>query len=248
MMSELQAYLALASYPAICLLVGNWWSAGARWASEHRSFSIPPEMADKEEASGRVLLPFKYLLELLLLRAIAGTEFWRIPNAGLRHEWPLLVLWGLAGGFSIFAFRRLSARAFRSLEAADATDHLLRGPRTLWFAILVVGGLSAEVWRALTISALRQNDFAFFSANLLTGFAFAFAHMCGRPSRIPAGLDVAGIEVLIGLMFGGLFLWSGNLVVPILANATYYISNFLWLREHYHPVRDRECSSDDFAA
>lgn len=241
--NELQAYLVLVLYPTICLFVGNWWSVGARWASENRSLLLPPELAAKEDASGRAILPFKYLLLFFLLRIIAGVKVWQALYAGVPREWSLFIFWGVAAGLAIFALRRASISVFRSIEAAEASDHMLRGSRALWFAILIVGGLSEEVWRGLTIYAFRQNGYAWLSADVMTGCAFAFAHMCGRPARIPAG-DVGGFEVLVGLVMGALFVWSGSLLVPILGNVTYYVSHFLWLRRHYSRSPGPERSRD----
>jgi hypothetical protein len=58
-LSEINTSLALISYPAIVILVFNWWGAGARWASENKSFFMPPDLRIKAERTGRFLFFFK---------------------------------------------------------------------------------------------------------------------------------------------------------------------------------------------
>jgi membrane protease YdiL (CAAX protease family) len=67
--------------------------------------------------------------------------------------------------------------------------------------------------------------------NFLTAFTFGIAHISGLPSRVSPGEVTA--EMIIGLMLGGLFLWSDNSIAPYLASVIYFTTSFLLVRRRF---------------
>jgi hypothetical protein len=231
-LTEFRTYLALVAYPAIVILIYDWGGPGPRWATKNRSPILPPDLKDLEERRGRFLLPFKYVFVLLALWALVGGKQWHLIASHSR-SWSVLVIWGILGGLLAFCFRRALALLWPPITDSESNDHMLYGPVTLWLTILAVGAFTEELWRALCISGLQQNGYSARLADLLPAFIFSIAHMSGLPSRIPAGLEIACAEIVIGLIFGGIFVWSGNLVSPAIANVIFYTLTFFRLRQHY---------------
>jgi hypothetical protein len=237
-LDEFRAYVALASYPIIIALVFSWWGEGTRWATENRSFSMPPELLRKEKRTGRFLFFFKYGLLLLALRFLVGKGFWRtIFLIFQTHSALILIVWGAAGGALVFACRRLLASISRTIAETEAGDDLLAGPVALWLMIFAFGAFAEEFWRALCISAFQHNGSSAITAVLWPACAFAAAHLSGLPPRIPGGLENVIPELGVGLIFGLLFVLSGSLLPATVASMVYYTSNLFWLRRHYQMYR-----------
>jgi|SRR5580700_105433 hypothetical protein len=236
-MSELKAYFALAAYPAIVTFVFNWFNAGGRWARENRSFFPPPDLARKTEDSGRRFLLARYALLLLVLRGLAGSSFWQVvPIAPRSGVWVGPVALGIAGGVIMLAVRRLFSLLSPSAASSEMNDYFLHGSTILWISVFLSGGFVEEYWRAFCIVALHQNGYNSVMANLLSAFAFLLAHLSGLPSRIRQGGTLA--ELIIGLMLGGLFIWSGNLVAPCVASVIYFTVSFFLVRRRFGGLTD----------
>jgi membrane protease YdiL (CAAX protease family) len=108
-----------------------------------------------------------------------------------------------------------------SIAAGIGEELLVRG----WLMGWIIGpGGAADPW---TIVA----------AVLVSSVAFGLMH--------PISVAYTVIAALMGLVFAGLLLWSGNLLVPISAHATYdaihlVISKRQMEREKLHPKAVRE--------
>jgi hypothetical protein len=237
-LNEPVCYLALAAYPAIVLLVFNWFGAGPRWARENRWLFLPPELKKKTEEQGRPLALVRYALLLLALRGLAGAGLWYTVQLAthLRTFLSYMVL-GIAGGLLILAYRHLLSEFFPSAASAENNEYLLRGSAVLWLAIFFTGGFVEEFWRAVCITSFQANSYGGASADLLTAFAFSLAHLSGLPSRIGPGVISVFAEIVVGLMLGGLFIWSGNVVAPCFASVVYFSSNFFLVRKRFGPGR-----------
>jgi hypothetical protein len=224
-LSEFRSYAALAAFPIIGLFLIDWWNAG--WASEHHTMVLPPEMARQREETGRPLQLVKYGVLLLALQVIGSNRLWHmVPFTMRSHTWVALVAPGIAGGILLLALRNLLSSLFPGAFLSLKNEYFVRGSVNLWLAVFLVGAPVEEFWRAVCISGLLQNDHSALSADMLTAIAFSIAHQTGLPSRIAPGLGILGFEVLVGLILGALFMWSGNFVVPCFANVIYYVSIF----------------------
>ena len=230
-MNEPVCYLALAAYPAIVILVFNWAGASALWARKNRSFFLPPDLKKESEESGRLLALFRYGLLLLVLRGLAGSGLWyMVPVATNLRAFLFFMVLGVAGGLFVLACRHALSALSPSAASAENNEYLLRGPIVLWLTIFLTGGIVEEFWQAVCIVCFTENGYSRISALLLTAFAFSLAHSAGLPSRIAPGMVNLFTETLVGLMLGGLFLWSGNLVTPSVASVIYFASSFFIVR------------------
>lgn len=228
-MSLLTLYLVLAAYPLIVILVFDWKTAG--WASKNRSFFLPPDLKAKAEKQGRFLFFIKFALLLILLRVVAGRDLWHVvPIMTNSRSSPVLIAWGVIGGAMMLACRYFFSALSPGVALTGKNEYFLRGPATLWLAVFVMGGFVEEFWRGFCIMTGQGNDFSSASSNLMAAIAFSIAHSGGIPSRIPGGLASIGTEIIIGLMLGGLFIWSGSVLPPYLASVVYYTSNFFIVR------------------
>lgn len=192
---------------------------------------LPPEIAIKGEESGRPLILAKYAFLLVVLRCLIGNRLWRIvPIFVHSRPWLVLLASGIVCGVVIIGFQTFLSSLSLGVLFPKGNEYFLRGSVSLWLTIFFTGGLVEEFWRAICIVGLVQNGQGPFSANLLTAFAFSVAHQSGLPSRIAPGLGVAAAEVIVGLVLGSLFMWSGNIIAPSLASVVYYISIFFMVR------------------
>jgi membrane protease YdiL (CAAX protease family) len=235
-LTDLRAYLAVAAYPGIVIFVFRWGGPSGRWARNHRSFFLPPDLKRKSEESGRHFLLIRLALLVVVLRGLAGADFfWHtVPIATHSRVWLVLVVSGIAGGVAMLAFRRLLSSLSAVAASAENNEYFSRGPLIVWLAVFFLGAFVEEFWRALCIVAFRENDYGALSVNLLTAFAFSVAHLSGLPSRISPGAASAGAEMIMGLALGGLFIWSGNLLTPYLASVIYFTSSFFIVRHRFH--------------
>ena len=231
-LNEPVCYLTLAAYPALVIFVFDWWNAG--WASKNRSFFLPPELKKKREEAGRPLALVRYALLLLVLRGLAGSGLWyTVPIAKHLREFFFFAVSGIAGGLLMLAFRHAFSLFSPSAAVAENNEYLLRGSAVLWVAIFLIGGLVEEFWRAVCIVSFEENGYSKASVILLTALAFSLAHMGGLPSRIAPGIASLVAEVIVGLMLGGLFIWSGNLVTSCFASVTYFTFSFFRVRRRF---------------
>jgi hypothetical protein len=226
-LTELRTFLALAAYPLIIIVVFDWFGEGSRWVRSHRGLHWPADVKLAEERKGRWLIIAKYALLIIVMRILVGHAYTRTELVKiLGHPSFRFGLMGLCVGLLMFGFRRLLSLLWLDAAVAERNDYFLRGPIALWLAIFVIGGLAEELWRAVCLLSFQANDFTALSANLMTAFAFSIAHLSGTPERIAAGVPSILAESMIGLLLGGLFIWSGSIQVSYFAGLTYFILNF----------------------
>jgi CAAX prenyl protease-like protein len=225
-------YLALAVYPAIVMFVFDWWGS-FRWARKSKSFIYPPEIRKKRETTGRYLFFLKFAVLLLALWCLSAWRTWHRlvavpvdPRSFLQ-----LIAWGGAAAIMALAFSRVSAMVSPRVAASENASSYLEGPVPLWIGVYLIGGFSEEFWRAFVIASFVQSGHSAAYSNLAAALAFSLAHLSGLPPRILPGEFVR--ESVVGLIFGGLFIWHGNLISPCCASVLYYTASLLVLRRRY---------------
>ena len=148
----------------------------------------------------------------------------------MRHLHPSLpdALWGAAAALppalaAILAVRRRMTWALRLTEVVEeALKPLLACSAARLALVSVLAGLGEEaLFRGVLQTAVgaRWGDLAGWLAG---GLLFGAAHFMTRA--------YAALAALFGLYLGGLYLWSGNLLVPAAAHAAYDFVLFLYLR------------------
>jgi hypothetical protein len=160
------------------------------------------------------------LYELLIFFiALIGVVVWtRGQGSGqLRtvlslNQWEHCVLLGIASGLTLIGLllnlRRLfpMARKFSLLVMAGvASSPLVRA------SVLLLMVFTEELWRATCINSLLSDGFPGPRALFATSAAYSLAYMA-------FGVPFAISEGIVGAAFGGLFLWSGSFLVPLIAH------------------------------
>lgn len=231
-MTEFDAYLALAAYPALVALLPE--PVSFSWIRKHGQAALPPDINEKSEKNGRYLWILIYGLLLFFVRFLAGKSIWQtIPIVARNYPHLSPAVSGVGGGILIFGFRRLLSSTSESLASSEANDGTHRGAVTQWLVVFVLGAFAEECWRAFCILAFRQNDYGIIPSDLLTASSFGMAHLAGRFYRIPPTVAGVGSEMAVGALLGALFIWSGNLASAWIASIVYYTLNFYWLRWRY---------------
>ena len=138
---------------------------------------------------------------VLLYRGEVWARQPRLPAAGVQTELPQTDLRYLADGHTEAVVRQ-----------AQQLPGLLLLPMTLF-----VAGAEELLWRGYLI-AFAMQDFAFpwWGALLLSAAAFGVNHYY-------FGLRNVAAKFVSGLVWGGLFLLTGSLLIPVVAHATFNI-------------------------
>jgi hypothetical protein len=229
MTNELEAFVALISFPASTFLLPE--PTGFAWGMKNNSPILPPDVRKRSEKIGRYVWIFRYAVLIgwvlfLSHKFSAGISF-LLPttSSALRN----FLLGSFAGG-GLLICRSFLRFVMPALPYIERQYSLLEGPESLWFAIIAIGGLSEELWRALCILCLeRTADNAFFPI-VATSAAFAIGRLGGIPGRGSGEVVDVGSEFMTGLLLGGLFIWSGSVLAASSANIVYYASSFFYLR------------------
>jgi membrane protease YdiL (CAAX protease family) len=146
---------------------------------------------------------------------------WRHPAAETPAPFGVRVALGIGLGIAIVAASRLATRTTRSGAhlAAELGSLLGRLSRRRAWAYALASGLAEEAF----FRGALQPQVGFLAATVL----FALAHFAPRP-----GLRVWSLFALgSGAAFGGLFVWTGDVLAPALAHIVVNGANLHWLSE-----------------
>jgi membrane protease YdiL (CAAX protease family) len=131
------------------------------------------------------------------------------------NHWERFLGLGVAAGVVYLAYLRLVVAMNKTLLPAPvpdgSIDHLTRGSAILWFFNHVVGCLGEEFWRAFCLVSLERVHRGAAFAVVATSLAFALGHyQTGHPAPFTLGLLFS--YTLFGMLFGGMFFWTGSIV------------------------------------
>lgn len=217
---------------ALALLLFNVVVYGAGWRrrQERTAEGDPPAEAGPAgpASPGGMFLAAVGLQGALLLLALgAGPLLGAPPLGGLRLS-PGAASWGLAAALPpalavILAVHKEVPWVRRLAQAAeDLLKPLLANSPARLALVAVLAGLGEEaLFRGVLQTAIGEAagpGAGWLAASLL----FGAAHLVSRAYAVFA--------TLFGLYFGGLYLWSGNLLVPVAAHAAYDFALFLYLQ------------------
>ena len=219
-----QVLLALALLLFNAVVYGAGWRRRRTPDGERRSDG---GTADRASPGAMFLATAGFQGALLLLALGIGTLVGAPPLGGLRLS-PWEALWGLAAALpptlavilavheEIPWVRRLAE------EAGGILKPLLANSPGRLAVVAVLAGLGEEAFfRGVLQTAIGEAagpGVGWLAASLL----FGAAHLVSRA--------YAAFATLFGLYFGGLYLWSGNLLVPVAAHAAYDFILLLYLR------------------
>jgi membrane protease YdiL (CAAX protease family) len=106
------------------------------------------------------------------------------------------------------------------------------GFRIPWIVIIIVGGLSEEVWRAFTIVELHKSALSFFAGAVLTALCFAAGQLGGKPSRISGIPAEVHFTTFVGFVLGSAFVMSRIVAIGVAANVVYYLLVWYMIRKN----------------
>lgn len=215
-------YFAVALYPILASLVAD--PATLRWGRDHQFKPMPPPLELRTQRNGRLLWILRYAILLAYvmygLRAVTIQKGAPVRSAVV----------GLIVGAAIVQVRLLLIAFWPNLGFANAAHPALLGPIGVWSAIIVLGGISEELWRAFCVVSLRRGGSNLEAEILATSVAFALARLCGRPSRISSQREEVVFTLMVGICLAALFLRFHSLSMIICANIAYSGLSFYRLR------------------
>jgi len=215
-------YFAVALYPILASLLAD--PATLRWGRDHRFDPMPPSLERRTQRTGRLLWIPRYAI--LLAYVMYGLRAVTIQKgAPLRSA-----IVGLIVGAALVQVRLLLITLWPNLSFANAAHPALLGPVGVWSAIIVLGGISEELWRAFCLVSLRRGGSNLEAEILATSAAFALAELCGRPSRISSQREEIVFTFMVGVFLAALFLTFHSLSMIICANIAYSGLSFYRLR------------------
>lgn len=161
-----------------------------------------------------VLVEGGMLLAAIVLGLLLGVPYWMSARLDI-----VSVATGIVAGAVMLAAAAAVTEselpfAIQMRKDMDRLAGLFRGATRLDF--LFISLLAGAGEEALFRGLLQTGAAAWVglpAAILLSALAFGFAHFISR--------SYVAFTAVLGVVFSGLYVWSGNIVVPILAHATY---------------------------
>lgn len=178
------------------------------------------ELPNPIQRNRRALLRMSVLVEggmlvvALLLGLLMGVHFWEAVRLDLKSA----AMGAVAGLLLLAAAAAVTESslpfAVQMRRDIDRLLHLFRGATLADFLLIsMLAGLGEEaLFRGLLQTWLTEH-LGFPLAVLLSAVAFGTAHYISRAYVV--------FTAVLGLLFGALYFWSGNLAIPMIAHAVY---------------------------
>lgn len=218
-------------YPVVFFLIKD--PAALRYARVHGFSPMPQSVQLPLEENGRLLYFVKFLVVALLLIAWASVHGVNLSTF-VSHVEPGQHVGRVAlASMLILSTGHISVLYLFKRVRGPFLDHgLSRGHFLTWIAIILVGAVVEESWRALTLSALSEKGFNSLLVLLATSAAAVFCHLLGIPSRTLGLREEVFWDLSVGLALGGLFVLYGTVIIPLSINIFYNLFNLLLIRSN----------------
>jgi Type II CAAX prenyl endopeptidase Rce1-like len=241
-LSPLNAFLALAIYPAAVLLGFSFNLTEARWGSSLARRGLPfgepmpQELRDKADAMRRYL---SFLVDALILCFVAILSY-RIPvsssEIGLRCvNWKRNTIIGIAAGTALIVVMGLMLRRVPIDPGHDFTYRVRKGSLLLWVFIFVSSAFSEELWIAFCLVVLTSTKNSAAISVAMTTIVFAAMHYS---YRLWGAVAVGAKEVISAV----LFLHFGSVIVTFFYHFVANLGSLYWNRYWRATTRGRVSS------
>lgn len=221
-MNFFNPYLVLATYPLLVYLLGD--PTAYNWGLSHGSEPMPPSSALRVERNGRLAwIVRSVILISYILYGMRGL----VVHSGTLVRSTLL---GITFGTVLILLRYFVTPRRRGIPFENPDHSATRGPIAVWTIIILLGGCSEELWRALALYFLRHDGMSTVHAILLTAAVFALSELAGRPSLISSRRDELYFTVFVGICFAELLIKFHSLNMIVSANVAYHGLVFYLMR------------------
>ena len=171
----------------------------------------------------------KYLtLEIIVTMLLGGMGYWGIRRNGLPldlNPTPRVVLLGVAGSVWLALWTLLVQYGYAFVKGKTYSEELtasLAGEYAQTAPLqILLGGLTAACGEEVFFRGFLQQAFGLIPASLL----FMLAHFGKKEIRV-----VSLWSIFQGLYLGLFFLWSKNLLVPMIAHGLFDIGGMIYFR------------------
>jgi hypothetical protein len=229
-MSATTAILALVLYPLLYGLPFNW--IRFYWGYRHGLAPMPTEIAEKAQAADRaVLLCVHGTLLGIVIFMLRGSSI-STDSVGLSlNNWKSALALGVLLSLYPLGVSALVRRILTRDELQQ--DPKSHGSVIEWFALILLGSISHELWRAFCIVGLMGLDLTPLGAVLIAAGAYGALQLY---KNIGAALGSATYGVVAGL----LFVKTGSLLAPL---AMYLIASGVDLYQFRRALSRAQISS-----
>jgi membrane protease YdiL (CAAX protease family) len=167
-------------------------------------------------------------LEIAVTLLLGGLGYWGIKHAGLPlvlKATPRAVALGIAGSVWLTVWTFLVQNGYAVIKgksyAHDLTAALAKNYAHTGAAQIILGGVTAALGEEIFFRGLLQQSLGLVPASLL----FMLAHFGKKEIRV-----ISLWSVFQGLYLGLFFLWSRNLLVPMIAHGLFDLGGMIYFR------------------
>jgi hypothetical protein len=192
------------------------------YPGEHARPAVQYQAA--KEDRGRKLIFVKLSVCALLLAVWISFFHFDLVGLGLRIRMlPRAIGIGFLASILLLGGRYAFMRLLVGSGSKSGESYMVRGWMGTWILIFIFSGVVEEIWRGLSINALKLWGGNDVTVVILTSIAFLFAHLSGIPSRVRGTRGEGLWETLVGVGLAILFIASGTVIVPYVASVLYYL-------------------------
>ena len=185
---------------------------------------MPPSLALSVERNGRLMWILRYAV-------LTGYVLYGMRLLTIQRGTPIRSsLWGLAVGIALILFRYFALPRLIGIGFENPDHSATRGPIAVWTIIIILGGCSEELWRALCLHLLRRDGMTTVNAILLIAAVFTLSELGGRPSLISSRRDELYFTFVVGICFGEMLVKFHSLSMIVSGNIAYHSLAFYFMR------------------
>jgi hypothetical protein len=235
-------YGALLLFPLLSFFIGD--PSVFRWGVEHGGRTpMPPDLEGAALRNGRLFLLARYLLlSAYVLTSLDQPSLRKVALGITSLSAPKNIATGVALGIALVLCRDFGRKFWKELDWRTPRNPMRTGSILSWLAIIFVGGVSEELWRAFAIIELRKNGLTFFAGVVLTTLCFGLGQLGGKPSRISGIPAEVHFTFFVGFVIGSIFVMSRVVVIGMCANIVYYLS-VLYLVQKNPPIQSESATA-----
>ncbi|MGB2656001.1 MAG: CPBP family glutamic-type intramembrane protease, partial [Candidatus Acidiferrum sp.] len=201
---------ALVFYPLLFNLPLNF--VRLLWGYRQGLAPMPPHVQTRAEVVDRAVVLVMYMILLATVISLLNRSLLSLYAVGLTTaNWKSAMAFGVLVSYVPVGLGALLHRFLPTDKPEE--EPASRGPLAVWCGLTLLGGLSVELWRAVSIAALTRLELSPWFAVLLAAVAYG-------ASQLSTSTAKAAGAVTFGALAGFLFVKTGSLMAPFAMNLT----------------------------